>query len=119
MGSSVKAKCECGYDQEFLIGGGMATFETDCLFPCLCRVCKAIVSANLLEKPPACPECKSPAITPYDHEDLCQKKGKQEVTSWNLDGSNGRQLMLTDGSCYCPSCDSFRLVFEDSGLCWD
>ena len=104
MGSSVKAKCECGYDQEFLIGGGMETFETHCLFPCLCRACKTIVSANLLEKPLACPECKSLAITPYDQEDLCQTKGEQEVASWNLNGSNGRQLRLTDGSYFVSQC---------------
>jgi len=30
MGSAVRAKCGCGYDQEFLIGGGMETFESDC-----------------------------------------------------------------------------------------
>ena len=119
MGSAVKAKCECGDAPEFLIGGGMATFETHCLFPCLCRVCKTIVSANLLQTPLACPECKSLAITPYDQEDLCQKKGEQEVTSWNLNGSDGRQLRLTNGTYYCPSCDSFRLVFEASGICWD
>jgi hypothetical protein len=27
MGSAVRAKCECGYDEEFLIGGGMESFE--------------------------------------------------------------------------------------------
>lgn len=117
MGSAVRAKCECGYDNEFLIGGGMKTFETNCHFPCLCRVCKSVVSANLLQTPLTCPECGSPSITPYDQAELCQTVGEMEVATWNLNGD--RQLKLTDGSHYCPSCNSFRLSFEDTGLCWD
>ena len=27
MGSSVKASCKCGYEQEFAIGGGMMSFQ--------------------------------------------------------------------------------------------
>jgi Zn finger protein HypA/HybF involved in hydrogenase expression len=117
MGSSVRAKCECGYDEEFLIGGGMETFETHCLFPCHCRDCKGIVSANLLQKPLNCPECEGPAIMAYDHDDLRQMKGQKEVASWNLKGL--KELKLTDGAYYCPLCHSFRLSFEDAGLCWD
>jgi hypothetical protein len=62
MGSEVRAKCECGYDERFLIGGGMSNFDELCLFPCLCRVCKRIVPANLLQKPLACPECQNQDI---------------------------------------------------------
>lgn len=119
MGSAIRAKCECGYDQEFLIGGGMSNFEELCLFPCLCRECKAIVSANLLQNPLACPECESKVITPYGQGELCQKGGKKEVASWKLGGNESKRLSLTDGAYYCPPCNSFGLTFEDSGFCWD
>ena len=119
MGSAIRAKCECGYDQEFPIGGGMSNFQELCLFPCLCRGCKSIVPANLLQKPLACPECKDQRITPYDQGELCKQEGRSEVASWTLGGQYGRELKLTDGAYYCPSCNSFRLTFEDTGLCWD
>ena len=119
MGSSVRAKCECGFQEDFLIGGGMATFKTHCLFPCLCRNCKTIVSSNLLQKPPICPDCESKSITPYDHSELCERKGTKVVAYWRLGTTRDKRVILTDGAYYCPSCDSYRLNFEDSGLCWD
>lgn len=119
MGSSVKASCKCGYEQEFAIGGGMMSFQELCWFPCLCRGCKRIVQANLLQTPLTCPECKSGNIAPYDQPDLCQQQGSNVVTSWNLTDEIGREVKLTDGVYYCPACDSYHLIFEDSGLCWD
>ena len=32
---------------------------------------------------------------------------------------DGRELKLTDAAYYCPSCDSFRLRFVGTGICWD
>jgi Zn finger protein HypA/HybF involved in hydrogenase expression len=97
----------------------MATFHELCAFPCLCRDCKRIVDANLLDAPASCPDCKNANVVPYDHEELCEDRGEVTVTSWSLDEHLGRELVLTDGTYYCPSCDSFRLRFEDTGLCWD
>jgi len=119
MGSAVQANCECGYEQEFAIGGGMGNFHELCLFPCLCRDCKCIVSVNLLSKPGSCPNCQGDSIVPYDDEQLCEKRGDETVASWSLDEELGRELVLTGGIYYCPACDSFRLRFRDSGLCWD
>jgi len=119
MGSSVRANCECGYEQEFLIGGGMTTFREICLFPCLCRDCNRIVQANLVEAPSLCPECESDNISPYDQGGLCEQQGGSVVTSWGLAKQLGRELTLTDSSYYCPLCDSFQLRFRDSEICWD
>ena len=119
MGSEVIAKCECGYEQGFMIGGGMATFRELCAFPCLCRDCKSIIPVNLLDVPISCPHCKGDRVVPYDDEELCEQRGDETVTSWSLGGQNERGLVLTDGTYYCPSCDSFRLKFKNSGLSWD
>ena len=119
MGSAVLAKCECGYEQEFAIGGGMTTFHELCCFPCLCRECKRIVQANLLDTPASCPDCEGDRIVPYDDGELCEQPDDETATSWSLGEQLGRELMLTNGMYYCPSCDSFQLKFQDSGLSWD
>lgn len=119
MGSSVKATCECGYEQPFQIGGGIATFRELCLFPCLCRNCKQIVGANLLQRPLACPECQSRNIVPYDQPELIEKEGSEVVASWGLKDDIGRELKLTNGFYYCPHCDTYRLRFTDFGILWD
>lgn len=118
MGSAVRAQCECGFEQEFMIGGGMLTFHELCCFPCLCQDCHRIVTTNLLDQSPTCPDCGGTSVVPYDQKELMGNEGSNNVTEWSP-GKIGRQLALTDGSYYCPQCDSYRLRFEDSGLCWD
>ncbi len=119
MGSAVRAQCECGYKQEFMIGGGRMTFRELCCFPCLCQDCKRIVTANLFDQPPICPDCDSTNVVSYDQKQLVENQGSKDVATWCMGEELGRELKLADGLYYCPECDSFRLRFEDSGLCWD
>jgi hypothetical protein len=119
MGSTVLAKCECGSEQQLLIGGGKASFGKVCLFPCLCPECKRIVGVNLLDKPASCPDCHGKEVVPYDDEELCEQRGEETVASWSLREQPERDVVLTDGNYYCPTCDSFRLRFENDGLMWD
>jgi hypothetical protein len=119
MGSSVEARCECGYQATFLIGGGMTNFEECCSFPCLCRGCNQIVAANLLEPEPTCPECRAQNIVPYDQPELIEKEGSEVTASWSLRTPHDRELKLTNGRYYCPYCDTHRLTFEDGGILWD
>ena len=104
MGSSVRASCDCGYEHEFLIGGGMTSFHELCSFPCLCRDCQRVVQANLFQSPLSCPKCKGGNIVAYDEEELCEQQGVNEVTSWATVAQLGRDVSLTDGCYYCPSC---------------
>lgn len=119
MGSMVKARCDCGYDEKFPIGGGMENFELLCLFPCLCRRCSRIVPANLLESQVACPVCKSHEIVPYDQSELCEQQGSDVVASWNVKEQIGRELKLTDGAYFCPACSTFGIRFFEGDICWD
>lgn len=119
MGMSVKASCACGFEQPFRVGGGMMSFQELCLFPCLCRSCKQIVEANLLKTPLTCPVCDSPDVLPYDQGDLCEQQGSKVVASWNVKDAIGRELKLTDGAYYCPTCGTHRLRFLHGGRHWD
>ena len=54
-----------------------------------------------------------------DQEELLEQKGTQRCAVWNMEAELGRELQLTDGSYYCPSCNSFDLTFSEGGLLWD
>ena len=97
----------------------MADFREVCSFPCLCRNCKDIVNANLLQPPLTCPECQSQRVAAYDQAELLEKEGHNVVTSWNVRDQIGRELKLTDGLYYCPCCETYRLRFVDFGIHWD
>ena len=119
MGSEVIAVCDCGYRARSLIGGGMATFEEVCYFPACCEQCHELVEVNLLANPVRCPECDGSQVIPYDDAKLIGERGANEVESWNMEEELGRELVLTDGSYYCPSCGKFKLKFRPAQVCWD
>lgn len=119
MGSLVIAVCECGYMAKSAIGGGMATFMEICYFPAYCEVCLELVEANLLAKPVECPVCDSSQVIPYDDEKLIGEIGEEEVEAWNMEEQLDRELVLTDGTYFCPSCEEFKLRFKPGMLCWD
>lgn len=119
MGAEVNAVCECGYQSNSLVGGGMLNFQTTCYFPALCKVCKELVQVNLFAKRVRCPKCRRARVTLYDDPELSRDQGDSTVTSWNTEVRLGRVLILHNGSYLCPSCREFKLRFSDSGLCWD
>ena len=119
MGSQVKAACKYGYEENFMIGGGMQNFQTFCAFPALCKKCNRIVSANLLRNPPECPKCHSTDVVAYDQSERRKRKGRHAVAAWNVEEQLGRKLELTDGRYFRPACNSFDLGFRETGFHWD
>ncbi len=119
VGLSVKARCECGYEKEFLIGGGMFSSNELCLFPCLCRSCDRIVTGNLFAAQLTCPECEKETVVPYDDQSLVELRSHHIVVFWRTKHKLGRILELTNGKYYCPTCCSYRLTFEKGDICWD
>ena len=119
MGCAARATCDCGYEETFMIGGGMRDGATRCSFPCLCKQCHVIVAVNVLAEQPECPACGSTQVIPYDTEELVRRKGEECVAEWNMGDEPGRSLQLTDGFYFCPACDSFGLRFADGDILWD
>ncbi len=119
MGSEVIATCDCGIRENILIGGGMFNFTTTCLFPCCCENCDNVVEVNLLSEDKKCPYCKSKAVISYDDPRMIKSIGNKSVASWNVKDRIGRELIITNGSYWCPKCKNPNLKFEDSGTCWD
>jgi hypothetical protein len=117
MGSIIKARCDCGFSQaELYLGGGMRTFQEECLFPVLCMKCHSLSIANLLEKDICCPKCDESDVKPYDLPALSDRKGKI-IFEWNTDRI-GRTLTLTEGEYLCPKCGKFSMHFYEVGN-WD
>jgi len=97
----------------------MFNFSTSCLFPCCCEECESVVEVNLLFEDVQCPKCNGKAVIPYDDPSMIKRIGNKSVASWNMKEKIGRELILTNGSYWCPKCKKPTLKFEDGGLCWD
>lgn len=117
MGSAVIARCAGGLEELITIGGGMATFQTSCLFPAACRTCETVVRINLLDAVPRCPTCECKTVVPYSDSRLIGLPGSRNVFSWTL--PNGTKVALTDGTYKCPHCGKTELRFSDAGIHWD
>lgn len=116
MGKGLIAHCECGFEAETEIGGTVRNHRTTCNFPCLCKRCNGMVTANLFARPPLCPDCGSTDIVPYDQPELIGTRGTVTVASWWMQHELGRDLVLTDGLYRCPKCEGMSLRFVVSVL---
>ena len=68
MGSSVRAKCQCGFNKSFSLGGGMDNHLTFCAFPCYCYDCKSLYTDNLYNDKLECDNCHSNKCSPFDEQ---------------------------------------------------
>lgn len=119
-GSIVTAKCDnCGYDSGSLfLFGGKANFRTVCKFPAYCANKKTLILVNLIANKLESQSypCQSPVL--YTDPVMVKKPGINTVASWNLPELKNKEIMLTDGDYFCPTCGQFKLHFRQSGM-WD
>ena len=109
MGLEVTASCSCGTAEvKMAIGTGVQF--SGCYFPCLCEACRGLVRVDITEKSPRCPGCGSSDLVPYDDPKLTGSSG-DVIVHCSTGGQVGRDLELTDGSYYCPSCGRTSLRF--------
>ena len=57
------------------LGGGMANFQTVCLFPVYCSVCRSLQCSNLLNTPVRCKDCGGLSVVAYDSPELLGEAG--------------------------------------------
>jgi hypothetical protein len=113
MGMVLEAECPCGYVGRSVLGAGMGDFDTSCAGPALCTMCASVVTVELMDTPPLCPDCQWEAIS-YDNravQDLDNASGEYPLASWNL--PDGRSFTLPGGARYvCPQCTQATMTFE-------
>jgi Zn finger protein HypA/HybF involved in hydrogenase expression len=115
MGSTFEATCDnCGLHTYGSIGGGMEDFKIFAAWPCLCRSCEAVTTANTLAEDVVCLKCKSRNITLYDDLTLSVPGGRQIS---NIDW--GQMTLDTSRFYLCPSCVNFSLKFQHGNRSWD
>ena len=117
MGLMLEAQCPCGYVGRSVLGAGRTDFDRSCAAPALCTMCASVVTVEMMDTPPLCPDCQGEAIT-YDSwtvQDLDDVVGLESVADWNL--PDGRSFALPRGARYvCPHCTEATMTFEVSGF---
>ena len=117
MGSSVTARCSCGYETEVSTGSGMMRPTPD-YFPARCTRCTAVVSADITSWPATCRTCGE-EVEFYDAAGLQQVKGERTVLDERTLTDPGIRHRLNDGAYLCPQCRAFELRFTFGGRLWD
>lgn len=116
MALMLEAQCPCGYTGRSILGGGMHDFEMRCSAPALCTVCAHVVTVELTESPPLCPDCHNEAI-PYDSpnvQDVEDPSVLEPLADWRLPA--GGSFVLPRGARYvCPRCTEATMTFEVLG----
>jgi hypothetical protein len=99
MGSVLKAICKCGFEKEFLFGGGMMDFNTVCNVPALNKETGEFVVENYLSK------SSSEDLSFYNQPNMYSGDLGDEYHQWS-------GVLLKQTGNLCPNCKSFTMNFE-------
>jgi hypothetical protein len=117
MGLMLEVQCLCGYAARSYLGAGMSDFETSCAGPALCKVCAQVVTVELMDTPPRCPDCEA-EVARYGNlavHEMDESSGRSALIQWNL--PDGRTFSLSGADRYrCPSCTEATMTFEVMGF---
>ena len=111
MGGFIKAKCECGFETDFMGGSSRETMDTVCNAPAICLNCNTFLVLNYLSKDTLCPHCKG-KVTFYDDSNLLEEDTAQRRSSFKAD-----YFILPNVRCLCPKCKKKQMSFKHVG-CW-
>jgi hypothetical protein len=85
------------------------------MFPILCRSCGTLEETDVLKMPISCPRCHGSDVVPYDSAETIGETGTDEVAGVSTRKKLFRDLVLTDGTYFCPSCQRMEMRFENRG----
>jgi hypothetical protein len=109
MGHQATAVCDsCNYEADYVVGGNMANFREVAMFPVCCDVCRALTSANFMQRPLKCGHCGASGVRPFTDAGMSKGDGKDTAEEWL---TPGLPLRLDDGHYRCPKCGEFCLRF--------
>ena len=119
MGLVLEAACPCGYEGRPSLGGGMSDFGRGCRGPALCTMCAGVVTAELTDEDPLCPQCGGEVI-PYDRladTETGVSSDRYPTFDWNL--RDGWSFRLSGADRYlCPRCCEEMMTFKVL-ICFD
>lgn len=144
MGTSIRAKCTCGFSAAFTIGGGMRSHLSQAYFPYRCSPC-GLVSVNIAADELVCPRNKahkisriagsrSKRLTLEQPEQFGSPSIWKRFSGWLGFGEEADRREPTEGThvvCQwgdhelydhpyeCPYCKDRTLYFEATGMRFD
>lgn len=107
MGQILIANCKkCGFQKEFLFGGGMRNFKTVCNVPAINKSTGEFAVENILKK-----DKLTGSFTFYNEPELYVGNPETEELQWC-------DVVLKENDNLCPYCKEFTIVFNVMG-CFD
>jgi len=119
MGIGVNVACPCHGSFVLPVGPRIAP-PPYCLFPFLCTACKTSSCLDIHAESLRCSHCGSDAVVPYGDRAAVGERGRDVVFACEPSARfSSEQLMVTDGTYWCPTCRQYSARFSDAGLLWD
>lgn len=107
MGAWLKAKCEqCGFEQDFHFGAGMATYRSQCSVPAIDATTHQFVVENIFDN-----ENNNGKYIFYNDPKMSHQKDSVNILQWGA-------VTMKKAENFCPSCKSYNLAFINKG-CFD
>ena len=111
MGKIQTAECQCGFKKMIKTGGNMHDFKVRSYFPFNCKKC-GLVDVNIMQKPLACPICKSIEVNEYGkYPNSIESKEFPKVQCFNYGAP--------ESGNFCPMCKKMTLAFNSGELLFD
>jgi hypothetical protein len=111
MGKIVHGECECGYSNDFTVGGARSQPKGWSRFPVLCRSCGKASDNDLDDAEATCHHCGGIDLLPYSDSSLSSEVGRGSIGPWSSDEKNCKQLRFNEASYYCPRCKKMCMQF--------
>ncbi len=139
MGTTLEARCKCGYVESAMVASGRRDHGKVFFYPHACDDCSAMVSIDILKSPVVCPTCGSSNVKSYGVAIKELPFGRwNRFKAW-LSGDKKRHAeqkaavhrkTIDSSYCYrthttyviptdpatCPACKEKSLVFESTVL---
>ena len=117
MGQILQLSCSCGGQMKTPFGPKMPPPKV-CFFPFYCRACKGMSSLDVDAEILICQHCGSRDVIPYGSPETVGSIGERIVLQVGPRERLAEVLNITDGTYWCPACESFGLSLRSCGH-WD
>jgi len=124
MGTTLEARCRCGYIESAMVASGRREHGKVFYYPHACEDCQSVVSVDILKSPMACPKCGGSNITSYGVEIKELPFGRWNLFKSWLSGDTKRHAeqkkavyRKTSDSSYCYRTHTTYVIPTDPATC--
>ena len=119
MGIGLKFTCSCFGSFTLQVGPRLAPPPYS-LFPFLCTNCHNASTLDIYAESLVCEHCGAGSVVPYGSPRAIGKLGDEVIFGASpTDRFTAGELVLTNGTYWCPTCRNRTARFSDAGIWWD